>query len=96
MPTDLRPISWATLHVAPVPTKGSRTIPPFRARERDRIFHKVFREGNVVVFATMLIFRDDVPDIGYQRTLPFIPKEVEAIFDKPLPITEYSLHPNLY
>ena len=32
----------------------------FRASERNRIFHKVLGKGSIVVFAVMLIFREDI------------------------------------
>ena len=42
----------------------------FRASERNRIFHKILGKGSIVVFAAVLIFREDIPDIGYQCAIP--------------------------
>lgn len=54
----------------------------FRASERNRIFHKVLGKGSIVIFAVMLIFREDVPDIGYQCAIPLELYKVEFIFSK--------------
>lgn len=54
----------------------------FRASERNRIFHKVLGKGSIVVFAVMLIFREDIPDIEYQCAIPLELYKVEFIFSK--------------
>ena len=54
----------------------------FRASERNRIFHKVLGKGSIVVFAVMLIFREDIPDIEYQCAIPLELYKVESIFSK--------------
>lgn len=52
----------------------------FRASERNRIFHKILGKGSIVVFAAVLIFREDIPDIGYQCAIPLELYKVESIF----------------
>ena len=54
----------------------------FRASERNRIFHKILGKGSIVVFAAVLIFREDIPDIGYQCAIPLELYKVESIFSK--------------
>lgn len=54
----------------------------FSASERNRIFHKILGKGSIVVFAAVLIFREDIPDIGYQCAIPLELYKVESIFSK--------------